>query len=135
MLKTNVLLKQEPSVHQMLLSPEPFEMIKAGKKTIELRLWDEKRQKLKIGDTILFTNTANGEILRTTVLHLHRFSSFKDLYRTLPLLKCGYTEDTVQTADASDMEHYYSCEEQEKYGVVGIELSLTAPMAGETSAD
>lgn len=100
-----------------------------------MRLWDEKRQKLKIGDTILFTNTANGEILRTTVLHLHRFSSFKDLYRTLPLLKCGYTEDTVQTADASDMEHYYSCEEQEKYGVVGIELSLTAPMAGETSAD
>lgn len=91
MLKTNVLLKQEPSVHQMSLFPEPFEMIKAGKKTIELRLWDEKRQKLKIGDTILFTNTANGEILKTTVLHLHRFSSFKDLYRTLPLLKCGYT--------------------------------------------
>ena len=32
MLKTNVLLKQEPSVHQMSLFPEPFEMIKAGKK-------------------------------------------------------------------------------------------------------
>lgn len=53
----------------------------------------------------------------------------------MPLLKCGYTEDTVQTADASDMEHYYSCEEQAKYGVVGIELSLTVPMAGEISAD
>ena len=35
----------------------PFEQIKSGVKTIELRLYDEKRQALSVvGDTIIFTN-------------------------------------------------------------------------------
>ena len=107
----------------MRLHAEPFEMIKSGRKTIELRLWDEKRQKIKTGDTIVFTNTDNGEKLQAAVLKLHRFPDFETLYKTLPLLKCGYTEDEIDTAQASDMEAYYSVDEQAKYGVVGIELS------------
>ncbi len=106
----------------MMLNPIPFEMIKSGQKTIELRLNDEKRQKLKVGDTIVFTNTTNGEKLQATVLQLHRFNSFEALYQSLPLLKCGYTELDIHTAQASDMGKYYSAEEQAKYGVVGIEL-------------
>ena len=58
-------------VHKMKLYSSPFEMIKSGEKTIELRLFDEKRQKVKIGDKIVFTNTANGETLNTTVVKLH----------------------------------------------------------------
>ena len=41
----------------MNLAPSPFEMIKSGAKTIELRLYDEKRRAVKVGDTIEFTNT------------------------------------------------------------------------------
>ena len=51
----------------MKLHPAPFEMIKSGKKTIELRLYDEKRRKIKVGDEIIFTNTVNGETLNKTV--------------------------------------------------------------------
>jgi ASC-1-like (ASCH) protein len=97
-------------------------MIKSGQKTIELRLFDEKRQQIKAGDEIVFTNTASGETLSKTVVKLHRFDSFEELYRALPLLQCGYTPEDVDTAHPSDMEQYYSVEEQEKYGVVGIEL-------------
>ncbi|MBU1091861.1 hypothetical protein KKA27_03305 [Patescibacteria group bacterium] len=32
--------------------PDPFERIKRGEKKIEIRLFDEKRQKIKIGDII-----------------------------------------------------------------------------------
>ena len=106
----------------MKLHASPFEMIKSGKKTIELRLYDEKRQRIKEGDVIAFTNTSNGEKMRATVKALHRFDSFEELYKTLPLLQCGYTVDDVDTAHPSDMEQYYSVEEQKKYGVVGIEL-------------
>jgi hypothetical protein len=53
---------------------------------------------------------------------LHRFQSFSELYEALPLLQCGYTEADIATAHPSDMEQYYSVEEQAKYGVVGIEL-------------
>lgn len=111
-------------VHEMKLHSSPFEMIKSGEKTIELRLNDEKRQKIKMGDNIIFTNTVTGEKLYATVKKLHQFESFEDLYKTLPLLQCGYTTDDIDTARPSDMEQYYSSEEQEKYGVVGIELTL-----------
>ncbi len=110
----------------MRLHPSPFEEIKSGEKTIELRLFDEKRQKIKVGDVIVFTSTeGNGEI-RAVVVCLHRFESFEELYRALPLLKCGYTEKDVDTASPADMELYYSKDEQKKYGVVGIELCVTA---------
>lgn len=109
-------------MHNMKLHSTPFEMIKSGEKTIELRLFDEKRQQIKVGDKIIFTNTATGETHCTTVVKLHRFSDFEELYKSLPLLKCGYTVEDVDKATPSDMEQYYSVAEQKKYGVVGIEL-------------
>ena len=118
-----VCLVREKVVHGMNLNVAPFEKIKSGEKTIELRLWDEKRQKINPGDTIVFTNTATGETLTKTVVKLHRFDNFEELYRSLPLLQCGYTEEDVSKAKASDMEQYYSAEQQRAYGVVGIELS------------
>ncbi len=115
----------------MKLNLQPFEMIKSGRKTIELRLFDEKRQKIKAGDSIVFTETVTGEKLNATVEKLQRFERFDELYKSLPLLKCGYPEKTVADAKPSDMEEYYSAEEQKKYGVVGIEISQ--PNADETA--
>ena len=110
------------TVHEMKLRPDPFAKIKSGAKNIELRLYDEKRQKIQVGDVIIFTSTESGEQIRATVKKLHRFDSFEALYKSLPLLKCGYTPDNVDKAHPSDMEQYYAAEEQQKYGVVGIEL-------------
>lgn len=110
--------------HSMQLQPAPFEMIRNGTKTIELRLFDEKRKKIQIGDTILFTNTASKETIRVKVLELLVFDSFETLYRRLPLLDCGYTEDDIDTASPDDMNAYYPEEMQRKYGVVGIRVAL-----------
>lgn len=118
------LLQKENGVHNMKLHSSPFETIKSGEKTIELRIYDEKRQKIKAGDKIIFTNTSTDETLTATVAQLHIFDSFAELYRNLPLLKCGYTNDDIETAVPEDMLAYYSAEEQKKYGVVGIELLL-----------
>ena len=115
-------LEPETAVHTMKLHAAPFEKIKSGSKTIELRLYDEKRQMINPGDTIVFTNTATGEQLRAKVKKLHRFASFEELYQTLSLLQCGYTAEDIDSASPADMEAYYSKEEQQKYGVVGIEL-------------
>jgi len=110
------------NTHEMKLHVSPFEKIKSGEKTIELRLFDEKRQQIKVGDRIVFTNTATGETMDATVAKLHCFESFEALYKALPLLKCGYTAEDIDTAHPSDMEQYYSAQEQKQYGVVGIEL-------------
>ena len=47
--------------HNMRLKKEPFEKICAKKKTVELRLLDEKRKKVNVGDTIEFECPDVGE--------------------------------------------------------------------------
>lgn len=110
-------------IHEMNLNPRPFEMIADGKKTIELRLLDGKRQKIAVGDTLIFTNTADPALqLRCVVKKLHCFASFAALYAALPLEKCGYLPEELAGARPEDMEMYYPPEKQEQYGVVGIEI-------------
>ena len=36
-------------------------MLKQGTKTIELRLFDDKRKNIKVGDIIEFSNNSNAE--------------------------------------------------------------------------
>lgn len=109
--------------HSMRLKAQPFQMIWDGYKTIELRLYDEKRQLLQLGDFIAFEEqTEESREIVVEITALHRFSSFEGLYAALPLHKCGYLPG--EKAHYSDMLAYYSAEEQEKYGVVGIEFVL-----------
>ena len=108
--------------HLMKLKPNPFESIKNGIKTIEIRLYDEKRQLLNIGDTIEFTNIETKETLCVEVIGLHRFNNFVELFETFDKVSLGYQKD--EEANPSDMETYYSKEEQSKYGVIGIEIKL-----------
>ena len=65
----------------MNLNSEPFELIKNGSKTIELRLNDEKRRLLNVGDEILFTNRDTNEKLLTDIIELHKYDSFESLYK------------------------------------------------------
>ena len=111
--------------HKLNLNPSPFSKMESGKKTIELRLNDEKIQRVHAGDEIEFINTMDIEKrLLTKVLAIHRYPSFEELYKSLPLLKCGYTQENISAAKASDMEVYYSRDEQIQYDVVGIEISI-----------
>lgn len=106
--------------HYMNLCSEPFNSIKDKEKIYELRLFDPKRQKVKVGDIIIFTNLDNKETLSVKVVGLHKFSSFEELYNNLPLDKCGYNESNINKATPKDMEKYYPTEKQSQYGVVGI---------------
>lgn len=49
--------------HEMRLNTQPFKKIKEGEKTIELRLYDEKRRGISAGDIIVFTCRESGEKL------------------------------------------------------------------------
>ena len=111
-------------IHEMNLHPQPFGMIAAGKKTIELRLLDEKRKQIAVGDILVFTNTDTGEQLRCEVKSLHVFPNFAVLYGALPLEKCGYLPEELADARPEDMDAYYAPAEQKQFGVVGIEIAL-----------
>lgn len=109
-------------IHYMKLQPHYFKMIKKGIKNIEMRLYDEKRKMVNIGDEIEFLNIETGEILITRVIKLHLFENFEVLYNHFDKEKLGYDKDEI--AKASDMSKYYSEEEILKYGVVGIEIEV-----------
>ncbi|MBE6157557.1 MAG: ASCH domain-containing protein [Firmicutes bacterium] len=106
--------------HEMKLHNEPYKKISDGTKTIELRLNDEKRQLLKINDLIEFTNRKTLEKMLVEIENLYHYSSFDELYKHFDKISMGYNEN--DTADPKDMEQYYSKEEQQKYGVLGIKI-------------
>lgn len=108
--------------HELRLHDEPFELIKKGTKTIEMRLYDEKRRLIKENDIIEFTNRITGEKIKTKVIKLHLFNSFRELYNNFDNESLGYKVSEIK--DPKDMEKYYTKEEECKYGVVGIEIEL-----------
>ena len=101
----------------MKLRQQPFEKIKNKQKVYELRLYDEKRRKINVGDDITFT-AENGETLTVSVTEILVFPTFEQLYAALPPEKCGYAEG--QAADFKDMYAYYTPEEEREHGVVAI---------------
>ena len=106
--------------HEMKLNNKPFVSIKNGTKTIEMRLNDEKRQLLKVNDIIEFTNIETLEKMDVLVLGLYRYPSFDLLYKAFDKVSLGYDES--EEANPQDMGQYYSKEEQEKYGALGIKI-------------
>ncbi len=112
-------------LHRMHLDPEAYARIEDGRKTVELRLYDGKRRRIRAGDVIRFESTADEtDVLYARVEGMRFFASFDELYEALPLTACGYTEEEVRTASPHDMDRYYAREDQAKWGVVGIEVSL-----------
>ena len=111
-------------VHRMHLRKGPFHKIWSGEKQIELRLFDEKRKQIEIGDLIEFVYECKPEICMTVkVIALHKAANFKELFETLSLKKCGFEENDILDADLQ-MKKYpgYDFENQQRLGVVGIEF-------------
>ncbi len=107
--------------HCMKLNDKPFAAIEKGEKTIELRLYDEKRKKINVGDEIEFSCAGVDYKMLAVVAKLYRFNDFKELYSSVPLEKCGY-KGREKEADYKDMYEYYSDEDIKKYGAFAIEL-------------
>ena len=104
----------------MKLKNEPFMSIKNGLKTIEMRLFDEKRKQIKVGDTIEFTNIVSLEKLKVKVIALHKFKNFEELYSHFNKTQLGYKQ--TENANPNDMNQYYTNDDIEKYSVLGIEI-------------
>ena len=110
--------------YSMKLMTKYFDCIKNGTKRIELRLNDEKRKDIAIGDEIVFEELNNNpRYLKTRVVNLYYESNFKDLISQFDI-KLLADNDTTKEELLSILNEIYSLEEQNKYGVVGIELDL-----------
>lgn len=106
--------------HDFRLHNEPFQAIADGRKTIESRLYDAKRQTIELGDELLFTNRADGATVRARVVGLLH-ASFAEVFRRNDPSKFGggSAKELLQ-----QINQFYTAEQQAENGVVGIEFEI-----------
>ena len=108
------------TIHIMKLQPESFEKIKEGTKTMEIRLFDEKRKAIAIGDTIEFQKQPEElEVLRVRVSALLRYESFSELLDDFPP---GIFGGKDKESLLQGVRRFYSPEREKEYGVLGIKI-------------
>lgn len=109
----------EMNVH---LHKEVFDIVKDGIKDVEVRLYDEKRQKLKVGDKLIFISRGNNNDQITAVVKkIVYFKDFVEVTKNYEMNRI-YLEGTSLDEYLELMNKFYSIEEQKKYGVLAIEF-------------
>lgn len=106
----------------MKLQPEPFNRIADGSKIIESRLYDEKRRRLKLGDTIVFLKYPDlKEAVQAEVVGLLLYPTFDRLMSDYPAAAFG---GRSKDALLDEVRQFYSPEDERQCGVLGIRLRL-----------
>lgn len=108
--------------HEMNLQPRYFDFTKDGTKRIELRLYDEKRQQIALGDVIRFSKS-NSESFDAKVVGLLRYNSFDDLFEDFDISILADSSMTKQEL-LGVLSEFYTPEKQAEYGVLGIRIEL-----------
>ena len=106
----------------MNLQPKYFDFIKDGTKRIELRLYDEKRQSIQLGDIIEFAKS-DDEKFKAKVVGLLRYNSFANLFEDFDISILADSSMTKQEL-LEVLGEFYSEEKQAEFGVIGIRIKL-----------
>jgi len=109
----------------MRLEPRSFDLLKCRSKTIDLRVLDEKRAKIKEGDAVYFIKDCqHTQLLKAIVTKIERFPSFEEAFTALDDTALGYRGYTM--LDFLDrMYTIYSDVKEFELGVVAFHLELT----------
>ena len=110
-------------MHEMKLNNVAFQNIKNGIKKFELRLYDEKRKIINIGDTITFRNLNNLEdTITVKVLALLRYPTFADFFKDIDYKQCGSANSLEEKLER--VHTFYTAEQEKEYGIVAIKIVL-----------
>lgn len=106
------------------LDEDIFDVVKNGTKRVEIRLYDDKRKKMKMGDKLtFFKRPLEEEKLETVITGLKTFSKIEDLLSTYEM-KDIYIDGFNKNDFTKLLGRFYSNEYQEKYGFVAIEFEV-----------
>ena len=102
------------------LHSDVFDIVKNGNKDIEVRLFDEKRSKLKVGDTLVFLKRPlEEEVIKAKVVELVKYNNFSEVvdnYEMKRIYLDGYTKEMY----LSEMRRFYTEEDENKFGALAI---------------
>lgn len=106
------------------LDEDIFNVVKNGTKTVEVRLYDEKRKNIKVGDKLTFLKRPlDLETIDVVVTKLEVFDSFNSLVDKYDM-KDIYLENASREEYLKLMERFYSKEDEMKYGVLAISYEV-----------
>ncbi|QWG45910.1 ASCH domain-containing protein [Bacillus mycoides] len=109
--------------HKMGLYNEPFQSIYSGEKVFEVRLYDKKRQQIKHGDEIVFTNLMTAETIIVKVTEVKRYESFKEMYEQID--EKLFDRENVSLEEMLESTYKIYTKEQEKeWGTVAIGVEV-----------
>ncbi|MDX5475121.1 MAG: ASCH domain-containing protein [Bacillaceae bacterium] len=109
-------------IHPMGLYGEYFKPIKDGQKKMEVRLYDEKRRKIKVGDTIEFAKIPEqDETLQVKVTDLKIYDTFQAMYEDIPFQDFGCEDWTMQEMIDGTYE-IYTPEQEKEWGTLAITI-------------
>lgn len=107
----------------MKLRGRPYDLIGCGVKTVECRLYDEKRRAIRAGDLLIFHKQPYlHEVMYRRVGAVERFSSWADMFTSFGGGALGCRPDENADDFARAMSEYYSAEDAEALGVCAITL-------------
>ena len=110
--------------HEMKLQDKYYNFILNGTKKIEIRLNDDKRQKIKIGHLIKFLKEPElKESFNAKVINLIKYKNFEDMFKDFDI---SVLADKTMTKEKllNVLEKFYTKEKQETYGVLAIVIDL-----------
>ena len=112
-------------LYKMKLHNEPFLAVKSNSKTIEMRLNDEKRRLINVGDTIRFIKIPDmDEYLYADVHAIEVFKNWYDCYEKYFDDDFKERYDSIQdVVDDTYSGGYYTKEDSDKYGCCCLTLS------------
>ena len=100
-----------------------YNFILKGTKRIELRLYDEKRKSIKIGDIITITNAQTNEEFTVKVVGLLQYETFDDLFKDFEIEILADKSMTKEELK-NELERFYPIDKQKQYNVLGIRVEL-----------
>ena len=110
----------------MGLFESPFHSIRTGKKTVEVRLNDEKIRKVKIGNLIKFIKLPeNDHALVAEVTELRTFSTFREMYEHIPASDFDVVGDSIEVMVKQTYD-IYTPEQEKQCGTLAITIKLVS---------
>lgn len=115
---------EKRAIYQMRLFKVHFEKIERGEKTVEMRLMDEKRQRIREGDLITFTcEEEPHRAVTVEVVGVRAFSDFSDLAACFGTRAVGFDGRDAAFVGAY-MKEIYGDDALRTYGAAAIEVHL-----------
>ena len=102
--------------------PEAVAVVDLKRKDIEIRLYDEKRQKINLGDIIILKKEPElNESFKVKVVGLLRYENFEGLFEDFGVDRLA-NKSMKKSELLEELEKFYTKEKQKEYGVLGIRI-------------